>query len=191
MPSRRHTSVNAASPIRMALPPAFSMASCAVFGELVRVDGDGGLDLAVVEHLDQAALLAQQAERDDVLEGELGAGLGGDDLGDAVEAEDLVLDAEDVGEAALGQTAVKGHLAAFEAAHEATNPSGSPGPCGRGWRSCPCPSPYRGRHASCFRSPSWGRGDWRDCGLPFCFLAITPAARWLSRLAFSRASCAR
>ena len=41
-------------------------------GELVRVDGDGGLDLAVVEHLDQAVLLAQQAEGDDLVEGELG-----------------------------------------------------------------------------------------------------------------------
>ena len=49
----------------------------------------------------------------------------GDDLGDAVEAEDLVFDAEDVGESALGQTAVKGHLAAFEAAHQGRTRAGA------------------------------------------------------------------
>src|SRR6266702_3595017 len=42
-------------------------------GELVGVDGDGGGDLAVVEDLDEAVLLAEKAERDDLFEGELGA----------------------------------------------------------------------------------------------------------------------
>src|ERR1700688_4841767 len=87
-------------------------------GELVRVDGDRGLDLSVIEDLDQAVLLAEEAKGDDFVEGELGDIFGGGNLGDAVEAEDLVLDAEDVGKAALRQTAMKGHLAAFEAAHQ-------------------------------------------------------------------------
>src|SRR5260370_41731719 len=87
-------------------------------GELVRVDGDCGLDLSVVQDLDEAVFLAEQAKGDDLVQGELGDVFGGGDLGDAVEAENLVLDAEDVGEAALGQTTMKGHLAAFKAAHE-------------------------------------------------------------------------
>jgi hypothetical protein len=84
----------------------------------VGVNGDCGLDLSVVEDLDEAVLLAEQAKRDDLVEGELSDIFGSGDLGDAVEAENLVLNAEDVGKATLGQTAVKGHLAAFEAAHE-------------------------------------------------------------------------
>src|SRR5580692_1150697 len=86
--------------------------------ELVRVDGDRDLDLSVIENLDEAVLLAEQTEGDDLVEGELGDVLASGDLGDANEAEDLILDAEDGGEAALGQTTVKGHLAAFEATHE-------------------------------------------------------------------------
>src|SRR6267154_4468411 len=87
-------------------------------GELVGVDGDRGLDLSVIEDLDEAVLLAEQAKGDDLVEGELGDIFGRGDLGDAVETENLVLDAEDVGKAALGQTTMKGHLAAFKAAHE-------------------------------------------------------------------------
>src|SRR5260370_26731152 len=87
-------------------------------GELVRVDGDCGLDLSVVEYFDEAVLLAEQAKGDDLVEGELRDILGSGDFGDAVEAEDLVLDSEDVGKAALRQAAVKGHLTAFEATHE-------------------------------------------------------------------------
>src|ERR1700704_5678249 len=77
--------------------------------ELVRVDGDRGLDLSIIENFDQAVLLAEEAKGDDLVQGELGDVFGGGDLGDAVETEDLVLDAEDVGKAALRQTAVKGH----------------------------------------------------------------------------------
>jgi hypothetical protein len=40
-------------------------------------------------------------------------------LGDAVQIHDRVFGAEDVGEAALGQTAVQRHLAAFKTAHQA------------------------------------------------------------------------
>src|SRR5260370_27577215 len=87
-------------------------------GELVRVDGDCGLDLSVIEDLDEAVLLAEETKGDDLVQGELGDIFGGGDLGDAVETEDLVLDAADVGKAALRQTAVKGHLPAFEAAPE-------------------------------------------------------------------------
>src|SRR6202166_5140734 len=93
-------------------------------GELVRVDGDRGLDLSVIEDLDQAVLLAEEAKGDDLVEGELGDVFGGGDLGDTVEAEDLVLDSEDIRKAALRQTAVKGHLAAFEAAHEGRTRAG-------------------------------------------------------------------
>src|ERR1700733_2952985 len=53
------------------------------------------------------------------------------------------------------------------------NPSGSPDLCDLGWRSYPCPNPYRGRHVSCFRSPFWGREDWRDYELPL-FPRLTP-----------------
>src|ERR1700737_3250486 len=87
-------------------------------GELVRVDGDRGLDLSVVENLDEAVLLAEQAKGDDLVESELGDVFGGGNFGDAVEAENLILDTEDIGEAALRQTAVKRHLAAFKAAHK-------------------------------------------------------------------------
>ena len=40
-------------------------------------------------------------------------------LGNAVKVHDGVFGAEDVSEAALGQTAVQRHLAAFKAAHQA------------------------------------------------------------------------
>src|SRR5277367_5926936 len=45
--------------------------------ELVGVDGDGGLDLSVIEHLEQGALLPEQAELDDLVEGALADVLGG------------------------------------------------------------------------------------------------------------------
>jgi len=53
-----------------------------------------------------AALLAEEAKLDDLVEGEFADVLSGGDFGDAVEAEDLILNAEDVGKAALGQTAM-------------------------------------------------------------------------------------
>jgi hypothetical protein len=87
-------------------------------GELVRVNGNRPAQLAVVEHLDQSALLAQQAERNDLVEGELGARSSRQNLGDPVQAEHRVLHAEDVGEATLGQAAVQRHLTALEAAHQ-------------------------------------------------------------------------
>src|ERR1039458_111397 len=86
--------------------------------ELVRVNGNRSSQLAVVEHLDQAALLAQQAKRDDRVEGELGLRSSRQNLSDAIKSEHRVLDAEDVVEAALGQAAVQRHLAALEAAHQ-------------------------------------------------------------------------
>src|SRR5277367_244972 len=64
--------------------------------ELVGVDGDGGLDLSVIENFEQCTLLAEQAELDNLVEGELADVLGCGDFGDTVEAENLVLDAEDV-----------------------------------------------------------------------------------------------
>src|SRR5258705_8517683 len=76
-------------------------------GELVRVEVDRGLDLSVIEYFDESVLLAEEAEGDDLVQGEFGDVFGCGDLGDAIEAENLVLDAEDVGEAALGQTAVE------------------------------------------------------------------------------------
>src|ERR1700679_1612304 len=70
--------------------------------ELVSVNGDGGLDLSVIEHFDETVLLAEEPQVDDLVEGEFGHVLGSDDLSHAIEAEDGVLDAEDVGKAALG-----------------------------------------------------------------------------------------
>src|SRR5437868_3728430 len=86
--------------------------------ELVRVNGDRARERAVIEHLDEAVLLTEQAKRDDLVERELGAGLLGEDLRHAVEADDGVLGAEDVIEATLGKAAVQRHLAAFKTAHE-------------------------------------------------------------------------
>src|ERR1035438_8012448 len=74
--------------------------------ELVRVNRDGAGEFAVVQYLDQAVLLAQQAERDNVFERELGIGRGGENLGDAIETEHRVFDAEDIVEAALGKAAM-------------------------------------------------------------------------------------
>ena len=104
--------------MRTALPPAFSMASWAVLENLWAWTGDRGLYLSIIEDLDETILLAEQAKGDDLVEGELGDFFRSGDFGDAIETEDLVLDTEDVGKAALGQTTVKGHLAAFEAAHQ-------------------------------------------------------------------------
>src|ERR1700678_1177612 len=87
-------------------------------GELVCVDGYGSLDLSVIQHLDEGALLAEEAKFNDLVQGKLGHILGGDYLGDAVETEDLVLHAEDVGKTTLRQPTVKGHLTTFETAHE-------------------------------------------------------------------------
>src|SRR5882757_11056204 len=77
--------------------------------ELVGVDGDGSLDLAVVEYLDQGALLAKKTKGDDVLKRELSTGSRCEDLSNAVQTKNLILNAEDVGEAALRKPAVKGH----------------------------------------------------------------------------------
>src|SRR5277367_5913873 len=41
-------------------------------GELVRVDGDSGLDLPIIEDLDETVLLAEEAEGNDLVQGELG-----------------------------------------------------------------------------------------------------------------------
>ncbi len=84
-------------------------------GELVRVDRNGLLDLAVGQHLHQAVALLQDAVLGELVQRELRLA----ELGDGVEAEDGVLHAEDVGEAALGQAAVQRHLAALKAAHQA------------------------------------------------------------------------
>src|SRR3984957_18285216 len=89
------------------------------------MNGDGGCELSVVEDLYEAVFLAEEAKGDDLVQGELGDLLGSSNLGDAVEAEDLILDAEDVGKAALGQTTGKGHLAAFKAAHEGRTRAGA------------------------------------------------------------------
>src|ERR1039457_1645710 len=79
------------------------------FREFVRVDGDRSSDRAVVEHLDQAALLAQQAELNDLVQREFRIWSGREDLGDAVQTEDRVLDAKDIVKAALRQAAVQRH----------------------------------------------------------------------------------
>src|SRR5258708_7554559 len=53
-------------------------------GELVGVDGDRGLDLSVIEDLDEAILLAEEAKGDDLVQGELRDIFCRGDLGDAV-----------------------------------------------------------------------------------------------------------
>jgi hypothetical protein len=49
------------------------------------MDGDRAGQLAIVEHLDKTTLLAQQTERDDGIEGELGLRSGGEDFGNAID----------------------------------------------------------------------------------------------------------
>src|ERR1017187_679647 len=100
------------------LAPSFFNSFLGSPGKLMRMNRHRAGQLAVVQNLDQPALLAQQAERDDLVERELGAGSSPQNLGDAVQAKDRVLGAEDVVEAAFGQAAVQRHLTAFEAAHQ-------------------------------------------------------------------------
>jgi hypothetical protein len=66
------------------------------------MDRDGSLELAIGQHLDQAVALLQQSEVDELLERELLL----IDVGDVAESENCVFNAEDVGEAALGEAAV-------------------------------------------------------------------------------------
>ena len=102
----------------MALPPAFSIASWAVLENLCAWTVTAVLISPLLRTLIRPFFLRSRPRAMILSRVNSVTFCGGGDLGDAVEAEDLVLDAEDVGEAALGQTAVKGHLAAFEAAHE-------------------------------------------------------------------------
>src|SRR5581483_1867383 len=104
---------------------------------------------AVAEHLDQLVALADEpgfAEhvRRDVLFAEIRQRL---------QVHDGVLDAEDGGEAASGRLQSRAACASRSA---------SAGPCARGWRSCPCPSPCRGPRACAFPMRPWGRELWID-----------------------------
>src|ERR1017187_5730006 len=83
--------------------------------ELVGMNRLGRGQFARAENLDQCLLARGQAQLLVVVQGDLGyfKGL------DAVEIDDRVLGAEDVGETALGQTAMQRHLAAFKTAHQA------------------------------------------------------------------------
>src|ERR1700722_14079104 len=95
------------------------------FGKLMRVDRNSSLQLSVVENLDQAILLAQQAKRDDLVQRELGLIRSSIDLSNAVKSKNGVFHAEDVREAALRQTTVQRHLAAFKAAHQLRTRAGA------------------------------------------------------------------
>src|SRR5580692_4687625 len=89
------------------------------FGELVRVDSDRRGQLAVAEDLDQSRLAAGQAKLLVIVQAYLGNTLFLDNGGDAGQVDDRVFDAEDVGETALGQTAMQRHLATLKTAHQA------------------------------------------------------------------------
>src|SRR3974390_774275 len=83
--------------------------------KLVRMDGDGCLQLARTQYLDQRLLARDQPQlrivfQRDFLDGK---------PGHPVEVHDRVLGAEDIVEAALRQAAVQWHLAAFKTTHQA------------------------------------------------------------------------
>src|ERR1700722_16964198 len=84
-------------------------------GELVRVNGDRRRQLAGAKNLDQRLLGRGQAKLLVVVESDLFHF----EWRDAIEIDDRVFGAEDVGETALGQAAVQRHLAAFKTAHQA------------------------------------------------------------------------
>src|SRR4029450_5038810 len=80
--------------------------------ELVGGDGQSLLDLAVAQNLHGAVLARQPRGHQD-----FGIdGVAGVERGEVPQVHNVVLDAEDVGEAALGQPPVERHLAALEAA---------------------------------------------------------------------------
>src|SRR5579872_2118804 len=88
-------------------------------GETVRLHRQGRLQLAIAQHLDlivlaHQPLLYQQCRRDRALP----------QLHQPFQVQDGVFHAENIGEAALGQAAVQGHLAAFKAAHHARSGAG-------------------------------------------------------------------
>src|ERR1017187_10152495 len=109
----------------MALPPAFSIASCAVFENLCAWMVTGPATGPLLSTLIRPPLLAQQAELNDLVQREFRTWSGREDLSDAVQTEDRVLDAEDIVEAALRQAAVQRHLAAFESAHQRRSGAGT------------------------------------------------------------------
>src|SRR6266567_2397457 len=85
-------------------------------GKLVGVNGDRRGQVARTENLDQGLLARGQAKLLVILQGDLGDSF---ESRDPVQVHDRILGAEDVGEAALGQTAMQRHLAALETAHQA------------------------------------------------------------------------
>src|ERR1019366_7626866 len=85
-------------------------------GKLVRMDGDGRDQLAGAKNLDQGLLARRQAKLLVVFQRDLRDGI---ERRDPVQVHNRVFGAEDVGEAALGQTTMQRHLAALKTAHQA------------------------------------------------------------------------
>src|SRR5882724_6426570 len=84
-------------------------------GKLVGFDGEGGLEFASAENLDAIGL----ALGDVRLLQDFGSDLADAEFEQALEVHHDVFHAENIGETALGQAAVKRHLAAFKTAHHA------------------------------------------------------------------------
>ena len=133
----------------------------------MRADGELLRDLAAAEDLDRVAAL-REAGRAQAL---------GRDLGAGVEARLEVGDVDRLacacGSARTASTSsCSGRAACASACGSgsgrprsracASRPSARRRPCGRGRRSCRCPSPRRGRAAcAAWREPGFGRSEWR------------------------------
>src|ERR1700733_5563597 len=84
-------------------------------GKLVRMHGKRNIQFAVAENLQQLAAALEKALGHERVQRKLSLV----QLRQAIQVEHGVLGAEDVGKAALGQTAMQRHLAALKAAHQA------------------------------------------------------------------------
>src|SRR5256885_11281781 len=88
--------------------------------EFVRLHGECRLQVAIAEDFDQIVLGAESGlDQDFLVDGLLSKS------GKVANIHYRVFGAEDVGEAALGKTAVQRHLSAFEAAHHARAGAGA------------------------------------------------------------------
>src|SRR3954464_836143 len=86
----------------------------------MRLHGQGRLQFAVAQDLDQVVLAAESSFYQHFqVDGLLAQ------AGPVANIHDRIFGAEDVGETALGKTAVQRHLSAFEAAHHARAGAGA------------------------------------------------------------------
>ena len=87
----------------------------------MRMHGNCRRQLAVAQDLEQLVALPKETLRLEGFQGQLGLA----QLSQTVEVENGVFGTENVGETALGQTAVQRHLAAFKTAHQARTRTGA------------------------------------------------------------------